>query len=153
MEMTIQSRRDDQDGSRFKLWSENLILSGLKTQRILIITDMQWLRFIRIYQENKDGCMNDVHSILRMEGLLTGTLGRDRSRRRHLKNLKTTGRRCSGNLKVQRDLEIWKRKGSNGKKESPLYTIRNLCVNGQDWIWDFNLTANIWFRDLAAKSE
>ena len=152
MEMTIQGRRDDQDGSRFKFWSDNLILSGFQSQKILIITGVQRLLFIRVYQENKDGCMDYVHGILRMKVLLTRTLGQDRSRRGRLKNLKTTGRRCSENLKVQRDLKNWKRKGPNGK-ESPLYTIRNLCVNGQDWIWDFNLTANIWFRDLAAKSE
>ena len=81
---------------------------------------MQWLRFIRISQENKDECMNYVHDILRMKVLLTRALGQDRSRRGRLKNLKTTGRRRSGNVKIQRDLKNWKRKSPSGK-ESPLY--------------------------------
>ena len=38
-------------------------------------------------QEDEDGCMNDVSSILRTKVLLTETLERDWSRRRNLKDL------------------------------------------------------------------
>ena len=61
--------------------------------------------------------MDNVRGILKVKVLLTGTLGRDRSRRRRLKNLKTTERRGSGNFKVQRNLKNWKRR-SPSRKES-----------------------------------
>ena len=110
----------DQDGSRFKLWSDYLILNGFRSQKILIITGVPRSLFSRIHQENKDECMGYAHDILRMKELLTRTLGQDRSWRGRLKNLKTTGRRRSGNVKIQRDLKNWKRKSPSGK-ESPLY--------------------------------
>ena len=66
--------------------------------------------------------MDNVRGTLKIKVLLTGTLGRDRSRRRRLKNLKTTERRGSGNLRVQRNLKNWKRK-SPSRKEFLFYTL------------------------------